>query len=126
MRNALNWLLGLTFTLNGLAMFLAPETWYALTPGVPETGPFNPHFVRDVGCAYLVCGGALLALVFRPALWPPAMAAAIFQILHSLTHVWGAATGMVAQIHILSDLLLVVLPTVLMLWLAWPPREPRV
>ena len=42
--------LGLVQALNGVLMLLAPEAWYHAVPTVPGTGPFNPHFVRDIGC----------------------------------------------------------------------------
>ena len=34
---------------NGLFMLLAPSTWYHFVPGVTHTGPFNQHFIRDIG-----------------------------------------------------------------------------
>jgi hypothetical protein len=48
--------LGLALAANGLLMLLDPAGWYALAPGVPETGPLNLHFVRDIGCAYILTG----------------------------------------------------------------------
>ena len=44
---------------NGLRMLFDPAGWYAVSPGVPETGPLNPHFVRDIDCAYILTGCAL-------------------------------------------------------------------
>ena len=44
------WILGVTGLANGLWMLLAPESWYhGLPAAVPDTGPFNAHFVRDIG-----------------------------------------------------------------------------
>ena len=54
--------LGLALAANGLLMLLDPAGWYALAPGVPETGPLNLHFVRDIGCAYILAGLALAGL----------------------------------------------------------------
>ena len=34
---------------NGLVMLLAGPAWYERVPGVTETGPFNPHFVKTSG-----------------------------------------------------------------------------
>jgi hypothetical protein len=48
-------------------MLLDPAGWYALAPRVPETGPLNPHFVRDIGCAYILTGFALAGLAFTSA-----------------------------------------------------------
>jgi hypothetical protein len=44
-------------------MLFDGATWYASVPGVVETGPYNPHFVQDIGAAFLVAG---LALAARP------------------------------------------------------------
>ena len=35
-------------------------------PGGTATGPYNPHFVRDIGAAYLMAGASLAAF----AVWP--------------------------------------------------------
>ena len=51
--------LGLALAANGLLMLFDPAGWYAVAPGVPETGPLNPHFVRDIGCACILTGFAL-------------------------------------------------------------------
>jgi hypothetical protein len=59
---------------NGLAMLFASSTWWVSVPGVPDTGPFNPHFVEDVGAAFLVAGVALAARAWRPAYWSAALA----------------------------------------------------
>jgi len=44
---------------NGLMMLVAGPLWYQSVPGATETGPFNPHFVKDIGAAFLVSGVAL-------------------------------------------------------------------
>lgn len=59
MRTATTLLLAAGLIANGLAMLLMPETWYHAVPSVPHTCPFDPHFVRDIGCACLVCGATL-------------------------------------------------------------------
>ena len=38
---------------NGLVMLFASSLWWNTVPGVPNTGPFSPHFVQDVGAALL-------------------------------------------------------------------------
>ena len=62
------WTLGL-FALgnlaNGLWMLADPAGWYARLPAaVPDTGPLNVHFVRDIGSAFTVTGIALAGTVF--------------------------------------------------------------
>jgi uncharacterized protein YjeT (DUF2065 family) len=122
MRNLFWIVIGLSLAANGLFMLVAPLTWYGLTPGVVETGPFNPHFVRDIGCAYLVAGGGLLWLLRDARAWPAAMASGAFLALHAATHVWDFALGRIALAHFLSDLVLVILPAVLVLGIAWKRR----
>jgi hypothetical protein len=64
MRKILALILGAGLAAKGLFMLGDPAAWYAAVPGVPMTGPLNPHFVRDIGCAYCVAGAALAALAF--------------------------------------------------------------
>ena len=53
-------LLGVALTANGVFMLVAPADWYVAVPGVTATGPFNHHFLRDIGLIFLLLGGALL------------------------------------------------------------------
>jgi hypothetical protein len=43
--------LGLVLGANALFQLIAPLAWYDSVPGVIATGPFNAHFVRDIGAA---------------------------------------------------------------------------
>ncbi len=58
MRRALAALTALFNVANGVWMLLAGSSWYATIPGVSHTGPYNPHFVQDIGAAFLVAGSA--------------------------------------------------------------------
>ena len=109
--------LGLALAANGFLMLVDPGTWYALVPGVPETGPLNPHFVRDIGCAYLVTGLALAALAFGEGARPAGLAGALFLILHALVHVADAMSGRAHADHVLADLATVFAPAAIALWL---------
>jgi uncharacterized protein YjeT (DUF2065 family) len=120
MRSILAMILGVVLGLNGLLMLFAPQFWYHAVPTVPDTGPFNPHFVRDIGCAYLAASGGLIWLARDARAWPAALAGAVFQGLHALTHVWDLAAGRETPAHFGIDLVLVIVPTMLALWLAWP------
>ena len=104
MRNALTLLLAVILAANGLLMLFVPEPWYQLIPGVSSTGPFNPHFVRDIGCAYLVCGGAFLWMARDARAQPAAFVAAIFLLLHALTHVWDGIAGRESIEHLIADI----------------------
>jgi hypothetical protein len=108
---------------NGVFMLLLPEIWYHTIPTVEHTGPFNPHFVRDIGCAYLVSGLAVGWLGWNAAqAWPAGLMAGTFLALHGLVHIWDTAAGRADLAHLLVDTPLVLLPAVLVLWLSWPPH----
>ncbi|PPE73482.1 hypothetical protein C3942_11775 [Solimonas fluminis] len=122
MRNPILAVLGLGLLANGLFMLLAPASWYPAVPGVSATGPYNPHFIRDIGAAYSVSGAGLLALLRWPQAWPAAIAGSAFQLLHALIHVFDALQGRVAAGHLLNDALLVVVPALAALALSWPRK----
>lgn len=123
MRNAVTLLLALILAANGLLMLAVPEYWYRLIPNVPDTGPFNPHFVRDIGCAYLVSGGAFLWLARDAQARSAAQIAAIFLTLHALTHVWDGLAGRESLEHLIRDIPGVFVLPALALWLSW--TRPR-
>ena len=99
---------------NGLAMLIAPEPWYWTVPGVAERGPFNHHFVRDIGMAYLLVGGCFAAGIAvagqRPALWavPTAWLGG-----HALFHVWEVGSGHVPAGALTEDFAGVILPALI-------------
>jgi hypothetical protein len=107
-------------TANGLAMLFAGSIWWTSVPGVPETGPFNLHFVQDVGAAFLVAGLALAARAWRPVYWPAAVAGSGFLVAHALIHLVLIAGG--HDHHAAADLALVILPAALALYAAFPNR----
>jgi hypothetical protein len=110
--------LGLGLAANGFLMLVDPAGWYALVPGVPDTGPLNSHFVRDIGCAYLVTGLALAGLALGEAARSAALAGAGFLTLHALVHVADAIAGRAHGNHLLVDLATVFAPAAIALWLA--------
>lgn len=84
-------LMALVFAANGAAMLFAPLAWYDAVPGVPATGPFNPHFVRDIGAIYVVGALGLAWFAWRPAQgWPALALAAAWLTLHAAIHVYDA------------------------------------
>jgi hypothetical protein len=118
-------LVGLVLAANGLAMLFASLPWYDAVPGVTATGPFNPHFVKDIGAAYLTVGGGCLWFAARPRQgWPALVAGALFLTLHAAIHVYDAVCGS----HPLADLrrdfagvyVLALLPLLLAMF-----RQPR-
>lgn len=124
MRSVLALLVGLFLLGNGGFMLLAPADWYAAVPGVAETGPLNPHFVRDIGAAYLACAGAGLWLAADRRAWPAALAAAGFLGLHGLIHLgeWLGGHGLG---HLATDLPGIWQPPLALIWLGWPRRATQ-
>ena len=121
MRGIVAWVLGIGLVANGLVMLAVPDAWYAAVPGVTATGPFNAHFVRDIGAAYLVCGAALPWFAISPAARPAAVIGAAFLAVHAVVHLWDAAAGREHVHQLLIDLLPVFLPPALAIWIVWRP-----
>jgi hypothetical protein len=90
-------------------MLLAAPAWYESVPGVSETGPYNPHFVQDIGAAFLVAGLALAARVWRPRYWPAAVAGAGFLVAHAVLHLLMILFG--HDHYAAFDLIAIVLPS---------------
>jgi hypothetical protein len=112
---------------NGLVMMAAPYPWYLAIPGVIQTGPFNDHFVRDIGATYLACaiGTSLGALDLRRHAGAVAVAAG-FQGLHAAIHVIAPFCGSGPPWPLLArDFPGVFLPTVLTIWLAVVAFRPE-
>jgi hypothetical protein len=87
-------LTGLILAANGVVMLAASLKWYGMVPGVASTGPFNPHFIQDIGAIYVVCGLALGWFAWRPRQgWPALAAAAAWLVLHAAIHVRDASCG---------------------------------
>jgi hypothetical protein len=80
-------LIGVWFLALGSFMLLMPMNWYQITPGVVETGPFNMHFVMDIGLVFIACGALFVfgaikgnaALMLSAAIWPA---------MHALFHIY--------------------------------------
>jgi uncharacterized protein YjeT (DUF2065 family) len=115
--------LGICLAVNGFAMLAAPATWYEAVPGVTGTGAFNPHFIRDIGAAYLVSGTALLWFGRFDAARPAAQVGAAFLALHAIVHLWDAAAGREHVHALLLDVPSVILPAILAAWIVWPSAD---
>ena len=113
-------ILGAMSAFNGAFMLADGARWYAAIPGVTHTGPFNPHFVADIGAAFLAAGLALIARAWRPRYWAAATAGVGFLAMHALIHVGDIATGHAADPA--NDLALVVAPAALAVWAALPAK----
>jgi len=115
---------------NGLVMLFAGPWWYGVVPGVPSTGPFNPHFVKDIGAAYLVVGVSLGAFAVRPRrAFAALVAAAAFLTLHAAIHIGDALASPTCGQDLVRDLPGIFLPALISLGLIAshlnPAKEPR-
>jgi hypothetical protein len=124
MRRGVAVIIGVLFAANGSWMIAVPVHWYGNNPGVTATGPANAHFIRDVGCAYLVVAVAMVWLACSPRVaWPAALVGGGFLLLHALIHVWDTAAGREHAHRLLTEIPTVILPAILVCWLAWPPKQ---
>jgi hypothetical protein len=106
---------------NGAWMLAAPVHWYENLPAaVPDFGPLNEHFVRDIGCIFTLLGVGLAIGAVVPR-WRVAAcaAAAAFYGLHALVHVLDTMRGLVGPEHWMIDLPGVYVPAVLLAGLTW-------
>lgn len=90
-------LYGLILAANGLSMHVAPVTRYDNVSGVPATGPFNQHILREIGLIFALLAGAVLVgglkLATRSLLWS---AIAVWLAGHALFHIWEVLVGICA------------------------------
>lgn len=124
------WMLALTalgIAANALYMLGDPAGWYGHVEGVPDTGPFNPHFVRDIGVAYLTCAicAAASAKWLRQAFTLMSVVT-IFLGLHVGLHLWDMAAGRLDPDHLLIDAPGVLGPAIVSGLLAWWTKADRV
>lgn len=113
-------LLGLASVINGVLMIFQPEYWYWLVPGLSDRGPFNQHFVRDIGINYLLIGIAFIIGVLyarqRLLLWclPTAWLTG-----HAIFHVWEVMVGICQPQALITDFAGVTLPALVGLCLIY-------
>lgn len=111
---ALALLLGVLMLLNGIAMLANPLAWYGRVPGVVQTGPFNQHFIRDIGLIYAMTGfGFMLGAALpnqRLTLWS---AATLFLAGHAVFHIWEVMVGICSTSAIPRDFTGVTLPALI-------------
>jgi hypothetical protein len=106
--------LGAGAVINGVFMLVSPDGWYLAVPGVTTTGPFNQHFIRDIGLIFLLLGAGLLIGAAKPGLrsllWT---ATAVWLTGHALFHFWEVAVGICGPSALARDFAAVTLPAIL-------------
>jgi hypothetical protein len=98
-------------------MLAAPASWFYHFPAaLPDTGPFNPHLVRDLGAAFAVMGVGLAWCVRDPRHCRTVhLGVTAFLVAHALVHVGELLGGRLPQRHWLSDIPFTFLPALLFL-----------
>jgi hypothetical protein len=116
------WIFGLAGLANALWMLADPAGWYRDLPArVPDTGPLNLHFVRDIGCAYGAVGLAFCMAAETRALRRGALiVGAFFYGFHALLHVADIVAGRLPSEHWLIDLPGVFVPALFLAALCLP------
>jgi hypothetical protein len=101
---------------NGAWMLADPAGWYTTLPAaVPDTGPLNTHFVRDIGSAFIVMGVGQAVAAFSPTRrLPLVIITALFYWLHALVHVTDTLAGRLPPSHWSIDFPGVYLPAILL------------
>jgi hypothetical protein len=101
---------------NGVWMLADPVGWYTTLPAaVPDFGPLNEHFVRDIGATFTMLGLGLLWGTFRRTVRLPVLAlVALFSSLHALVHVYDTMRGLVGPEHWRIDFPSIYAPTLVL------------
>lgn len=115
--------LGVLLLANGIFQLVSPEAWYWAVPGVPERGPYNQHFVRDIGIVYSLCGvGLIVGALYPVHRFPLWLAVAGWLLGHAVFHLWEVWVGICGQASLLEDFPGVTLPALLVVGLLFAGR----
>lgn len=103
--------LSLYFFLTGCYVLFAPLHFYQNVPGVAAMGPFNLHFIRDVGLVFIASGGAM-AWGIKTQIKSTLIAGAAWPFLHAVFHIqiWAGMRGFAMDFVTLSDFVAVIVP----------------
>lgn len=100
---------------SGAWMLMNPLHWYENFPGrIPDFGPLNEHFVRDLGCIFVVLG----VVSFKSVLDSSSRKHTLFILQawfssHAVIHLFDTLRGLVAFEHLYMDVPLCYLPPIL-------------
>jgi hypothetical protein len=100
---------------NALWMIIAPKHWYYNLPaGVPEYGPYNVHFIRDLGSTFLFLGVGLIFAAFYYSFRLPLFTMnTAFYILHMFVHIHEVVSGRIRLSMFWIDLPGVYVPAII-------------
>ena len=113
------------YLLTGLYLIVSPYGFYENAPGVTDTGPYNMHFIRDVGFAFTVSAlGIAFGLTRR--LKPLVVFGTAWLAMHGMFHLilWFVHSDHTSETALI-DLAVVVFPAVLVTYLSVTYKEPQ-
>lgn len=113
---------GLTSLALGVWMLSSPANWFAVFPAALEDfGPFNAHFIRDLGGWYAAGGLLLMFALTNPMRFGGValVVSLVAYVAHAGTHLADLVSGRVGAKHWLIDTPLVFLPVVMFVLLTW-------
>lgn len=121
MRILVLWGLVAYYLVTGLYIAVLPLVFYETGPGVSDTGPYNMHFLRDVGFAFTVSALGI-AYGLRRNLKPLVVFGTGWLAMHGLFHLilWFMHPSFEGAVN---DLVLVVLPAVVVTYLGLTYNE---
>jgi hypothetical protein len=110
---------GVLSLFNGVWMLFAPQSWYNDLPaGVPDTGPYNGHFIRDLGLVFVLIAGGFFWMVYRiHQSRPILLLITIFFVGHAILHVLDLLSSRLPHSHWTMDTPAVFLPAILLIFL---------
>lgn len=111
------WGLVVYYLITGLFISVTPFVFYETGPGVSDTGPYNMHFLRDVGFAFTVSALGI-GYGLRRNLKPLVVFGCAWLAMHGMFHLtlWFLHTHPTSE-GALIDLVLVVMPAAVVTYL---------
>ncbi len=120
-------LFGVCSLINGLWMLIAPESWYNDLPAaVPDTGPYNGHFIRDLGLVFVLIAGGFFWSAYR--LYQSRLVLLLITAFftgHAILHVLDLLTSRLPHSHWKIDTPAVFLPAILLIFLSFVASRYR-
>jgi hypothetical protein len=109
--------------INGIWMLAAPESWYKDLPAaVPDTGPYNGHFIRDLGVVFvLIAAGFFWCAVRLHQSKPVLLVITLFFVGHAILHVLDLLESRLPHSHWRIDAPAVFLPALILIILIFVP-----
>ncbi len=111
--------------INGIWMLVSPESWYKDLPaGVPDTGPYNGHLIRDLGLVFILIAGG-----FVWCAWHLHRSRAVLFVItaffvgHAILHILDLIESRLPHSHWKMDISGVFLPAVLLLFLSFAAEK---